>query len=159
MTTKNKRALLQETASPVMSTREELALRHHLHHASDAVVRHYRHLSPGKGPSTAPERFPIAPATTQDSMRLFLRAGSDRYRMTFCISGVRYTGSTLCEEHDLAVMVARVVYAEIKETAGRLSPDDVRRRERTVVHIRGCWLTSRPKLLPSVAGRTKPILH
>ncbi|WP_156652750.1 hypothetical protein [Methylobacterium sp. Leaf104] len=92
-------------------------------------------------------------------MRLFLRAGSDRYRMTFCISGVRYTGSTLCEERDLAVMVARVVYAEIKETAGRLAPDDVRRRQRTVFHLRGCWLTSRPKRLPSVAGRTKPNLH
>lgn len=88
----------------------------------------------------------------REPFRLFLRNGSDVYRVTFTISGVRYEGSTRCEEHDLAVMVARAIHAEIRETAGRLAAGDVRRSAKTMRSVRGLWFTLRPRRAPSLAG-------
>lgn len=87
-----------------------------------------------------------------EPFRLFRRKGRDEYRVTFCISGVRYEGSTRCPEHDLAVMVARVLYTEVKESAGRLARDDERRTTRSVRTVHGYWLNLRPKRLPSTVN-------
>lgn len=87
-----------------------------------------------------------------EPFRLFKRKGLAEYRVTFCISGVRYEGSTRCPELDLAVMVARVLYTEVRETAGRLSRDDERRTTRSVRTVRGYWLNLRPKRLPSTVN-------
>lgn len=90
-----------------------------------------------------PAALPAGPRG--EPFRLFLRPDDPRLRVTFCVGTLRYEGSTLCEEPDLAVMVARAVYVEIKETAGRLDRADARRRERGTLHVGGIFLTRRPK--------------
>lgn len=97
---------------------------------------------------------PLPAGPRGEPFRLFLRPGDPHIRMTFCIGTLRYEGSTLCEEPDLAEMVARVVYAEIQGTAGRLAPSDARRRARGVLHVGGIFLTHRPKRAAPVAGKT-----
>ena len=97
-------------------------------------------------------RLPVPVRHPGEPFRLFKRKGHAEYRVTFCISGVRYEGSTRCPELDLAVMVARVLYSEVRETAGRLPRDDERRTTRSVRTVRGYWLNLRPKRLPSTVN-------
>lgn len=104
-----------------------------------------------------PAPFPAGPRG--EPFRLFLRPGDPRIRMTFCVGTLRYEGSTLCEEPDIALMVARAVYVEIREAAGRLAPTDARRGTRGVLHVGGIFLTHRPKraarLVPSKPAAAK----
>lgn len=88
---------------------------------------------------------PLPAGPRGEPFRLFLRPGDPRLRVTFCVATLRYEGSTLCEEPDLALMVARAVYVEIKEAAGRLGRADARRRERGTLHVGGIFMTRRPK--------------
>lgn len=102
---------------------------------------------------------PIPAGPRGEPFRLFLRPGDSRIRVTFCVGTLRYEGSTLCVEPELAVMVARVAYVEIKEAAGRLAPSDPRRRARGVLHVGGIFLTHRPKRMPPPAAGKPAASH